>query len=114
MSASVEEVTTILARTLMDHHGLHDWKLEWSDTHGKAAGRAYYRPKVILLNREYLLDTAARNIRETILHEIAHALVKTDDEHGEAWWLKLLEIGGDGIWVMNDGRVTFAKPKEAA
>jgi hypothetical protein len=31
--------------------------------------------------------------------------------HGITWWHKLQELGGDGIWVMNNGRVTYANPE---
>ena len=58
-----------------------------------------------------LLETAARNIRETLLHEIAHAL--TSIEHDRVWWRKFLEIGGEGYCLMNDGRATSAKPRGA-
>lgn len=112
MVASVEDMTTLYARELMDKHGLQDWKLEWCDHMENASGRCFFAPKVIVLDRFDVLDTAARNIREIILHEIAHALVGPDvDSHGQEWWEKLLEIGGDGIWVTNKGRVTFAKPQ---
>lgn len=111
VTSQLEDVIMLLARTLMDEHGLQEWRVEWCDRlDGGLSGWCWIEPRVIVLSREHLLDTAARNVRECILHEIAHALVGTGN-HDAAWWSRLLEIGGDGIWVMNNGRVTYAKPQ---
>jgi len=100
----IEDLATIYANEQLFKHGLKGWSIAWHDQ-GEMAGRCSFGPKIITLNRRVLLNTAARNIRETILHEITHALVAPDVGHGQLWYEKLLEIGGTGIWVFNDGRV---------
>ncbi len=109
MTTSLEEVITLYARDLMNQHGLHDWDIHWGENDNEA-GRCYFEAQVISFNRKYLLDTAAHNIRDTILHEIAHALVRPNDNHDKEWWSKFKEIGGDGWWGRNDGSVTYSKP----
>mgnify|MGYP001806380367 CR=1 FL=1 len=106
----VEGLTSALAQALFDIHGLEGWRVEWCDYIEGKAGWCWPTSRVITLSRHHLLEAKARNIRECLLHEIAHALVG-DGDHDEEWWNKLLELGGDGIWVMKDGRVTFARPK---
>ena len=101
----VEDLVTMLGYELLAQHGLDDWSLHWHDN-GAMAGRCNRSAKIITLNRRILLDTDARNSRETLLHEIAHA--HTDDslpDHGRVWYEKLIEIGGSGIWTYNNGTV---------
>lgn len=110
MTATVEQVTSLYARDLMDRHGLTGWRFEWNDA-DEFAGRCYPGLQLITVSRAVLLDTAARNIRETLLHEIAHALTTT--EHDQQWWEKFLELGGEGYWLTNSGRAKSARPEGA-
>ena len=105
----IEDLATIHARELMSRYGLSDWAIAWHDQ-GAMAGRCHFASQTITLNRRILLDTSACNIDETIRHEIAHALVAPNDSHDQEWFDKLIEVGGTGIWVFNDGRVALARP----
>lgn len=110
----VEDLATALAYELLGKWGLDDWTIAWHDD-GVMAGRCIFACRVITLNRRILLDTAARNIVETILHEIAHALVRPNDSHDQVWYEKLIAIGGTGVWVFNDGKarsVVVDRPSE--
>ena len=85
-----------------------DWTIKFVDDDGNldngSAGFCYFRGKVIVLTREYLLTTDERNVEETILHEIAHVLATP--EHTQEFYDKLKEIGGTGNWYGPDGQIT--------
>lgn len=84
-----------VARELMDLHGLTDWKFRW-DNSKQRAGVCKYGPKIIGLSKPLVELWAEGPVRDTILHEIAHALVGPGAGHGFIWRQKCLEIGGDG------------------
>lgn len=86
---------------ILDHmhqHGLtqQGWRFEW-DNHksrfGSARGGAY---KVITLSKPLTYHRDYMSVRNTILHEIAHALVGPSMGHGPTWRAKALSIGCDG------------------
>lgn len=101
---------------LLAEHGLDilDWTVKLIDddpyTDMGFAGYCWDRGRVILLTREYLIGTVACNIRETLLHEIAHAL--TNSSHDEEWRKKFEEIGGTGLWYLKDGTTKTFPVKE--
>jgi len=57
-------------------------------------GLCYYETSTILLDWRHVLRDPDFEVKDTILHEIAHALVKDEpEEHGPLWEAKALEIG---------------------
>jgi len=95
---------------LLQEFGLDekDWTIKMIDEDGFNAGRCFHRPRVIILSRDFLLDTDIRNVKETILHEIAHAL-EPNGLHNQAWYDRLIEIGGTGEWHTSSGRINRAR-----
>jgi predicted SprT family Zn-dependent metalloprotease len=87
-------VATSLARQLMDQHGLQAWSFRF-DAALKRFGVCRYRSKEIGLSRELVTRNEASRVRNTILHEIAHALVGPGHGHGRAWKRKAIEIGAE-------------------
>jgi predicted SprT family Zn-dependent metalloprotease len=82
----------ILAKRLMAEHGLRDWKFAWiKKIH--TLGQCYCAMKTIKLSIPYVLVNDIENITDTILHEIAHALVGGKHGHNFVWKLKAKEIG---------------------
>jgi hypothetical protein len=92
--------TLELGRRLLDRHGLTDWRLHIVDL----SHASLFSPDGILDSGKGHCDSARRVIYldyrlkqraalQTILHEIAHALVPEDNGHGERWQSKALEIG---------------------
>lgn len=85
-----------LAQTLMTRHGLsrHGWRVRWID-HKTTAGRCCtyvwnVKPErtsgVIMLSRYVTEHHSEREVRDTILHEIAHALNNPKNQaHGTEW-----------------------------
>lgn len=85
-----------LVETLMNHHGLllSGWKFEWIDTK-RTLGRCSYKMKTIYLNREFVSLNDQWPVRDTILHEIAHALCSPFDKHGPNWKRMCVRIGAN-------------------
>jgi len=75
-------------------HGLRGWKLTL-DHSRRRAGQCKYQTRTISISR-YLTELHSEDeVRDTILHEIAHALTPGDG-HGEVWRRTCLAIGGNG------------------
>ena len=81
-----------LATKLMHEHGLTDWRVKL-DHARRRAGQCNYNTKVISLSRLYVRNAEKNHIRDTIIHEIAHALVGPDHGHDAVWRQKAREIG---------------------
>ncbi len=81
-----------LALELMVQHGLTGWIFAFNKRK-RGLGLCRYTTKTIELSI-YLVDrNSLDEIRDTILHEIAHALVGPDHGHDEVWKRKCIEIG---------------------
>ena len=81
-----------LATQLMKEYGLVGWRLKL-DNARRRAGQCDYNTKVISLSRLYVRNADNNHIRDTILHEIAHALVGPYHGHDAIWRQKAREIG---------------------
>ncbi len=88
------------ARATMDAHGLVDWSLRF-DTAVQRAGITRFDRKVISLSgpimRRYAEEGATDEIRETVLHEIAHALAGHRHGHDATWRAIARRIGSTGL-----------------
>lgn len=83
-----------MTRDLMDHHGLQDWEIRIGSAK-RLAGSCNYRKRLITLSYEIHKEWPMDQIRDTILHEIAHALTPRDKGHGKDWKAKCVEIGAN-------------------
>ena len=81
-----------LARSEMDKYGLCDWKLEL-DYAKVRAGACHFTEKKISFSRHFLKNADQLNINDTILHEIAHALVGPKHGHNRVWKNMAKKIG---------------------
>ena len=81
-----------LATELMDAHGLVGWRIKL-DHARRRAGQCDFTNKTISLSRLYVRHADIDHIRDTILHEIAHALVGPRHGHDTVWRQKAREIG---------------------
>jgi hypothetical protein len=84
-----------LARRLMDHHGLTGWSVAFDNAKTRAG---VCRPdvKCVGLSRPLTRLHDDDEVTDTILHEIAHALVGAEHGHDAIWRGKALEIGCSG------------------
>lgn len=81
-----------LARRLMNDHGLENWTFAW-DRAVRRAGATKWRTHTISLSAPLMRLFAPHEARNTILHEIAHALAGRGEGHGDVWRAKAIEIG---------------------
>jgi len=84
-----------LANDLMHQHGLECYEIRLSNMF-MAAGRCLYYSKTIKLSAPVLLMMPEHEIRDTILHEIAHALVGPGFGHSKYWKDTARRIGCTG------------------
>lgn len=85
-----------LASDLMRAHGLTNWTLEKTQTRGRF-GSCDYRHKIIRLSEPLTLLNNPAEVKNVILHEIAHALVKPNSGHNKIWKAKAQSIGCTGL-----------------
>ena len=85
-----------LAIDLMRKHNLLEqgWRFQF-DNAKRRFGVCKYRPKIIGLSKELTLLNDENRVKNTILHEIAHALTPGHN-HDNVWKRKAIEIGCDG------------------
>ena len=84
-----------LTRALMDQHGLTDWVLG-ADQAKRRAGRCNVEQKVITISVPLARLYDEPMVRETALHEIAHALAGAAHNHDDVWRALALSIGSSG------------------
>ncbi len=81
-----------MALRLMRAHGLGVWRFAF-DRAKTRAGVCRYGSHTIGLSRTLTLLHTDAEVRDTILHEIAHALVGPEHGHGPVWRAQALAIG---------------------
>jgi predicted SprT family Zn-dependent metalloprotease len=87
----------MIAIDLMEFHGLElqGWHFEWMRAKGKL-GMCNHWLKTIYLSTPITSLNDEAQVLNTILHEIAHALVGSTNGHNGVWRRKAVEIGCDG------------------
>ena len=86
------EKIRILAVGLMREHGLHDWTFRFDRAY-RRLGCCRYAKKEICLSENFAIKGSDEDITDTILHEIAHALVGMGHGHGIVWRRMAEKIG---------------------
>ncbi|WP_312350344.1 SprT-like domain-containing protein [Actinomyces sp.] len=86
------EDARVLARALMDHHGLADWTFRF-DRARRRAGSCMHATRTITLSAPLVDLYEEEAVRGVILHEIAHALVGAAHHHDGAWRRQARLIG---------------------
>src|SRR5690554_5113054 len=82
-----------LATQLIQQHGLAGWTFAF-DHARRRFGSCNYTRRQITLSRPLTLLNAEAEVRDTILHEIAHALTPGDG-HGDRWKAICRRIGAN-------------------
>jgi predicted SprT family Zn-dependent metalloprotease len=72
--------------------GLHDWHFAYN-RRKQSMGFCRYASKTIELSCYLVVQNGPEEVEDTILHEIAHALVGPGHGHNTVWKRKCIEIG---------------------
>src|ERR1700760_1168305 len=75
----------------MHQHGLVGWTFRF-DNARRRFGSCRYGSKLITLSRPLVYLNDVEQVRDTILHEIAHALAP-GDKHGPRWRAACVKVG---------------------
>jgi predicted SprT family Zn-dependent metalloprotease len=81
-----------LACGLLALHGLHDWSFAFNRSKTNM-GLCRYGLRTIELSIHFVERNSEAAIRDTVLHEIAHALAGREAGHGPLWRAICLRIG---------------------
>lgn len=84
-----------LAEHLLERHGLEGWSVAY-DQAKRRAGVCRFRERVIGLSAPLTVLHSEAEVRDTILHEVAHALVGPRHGHDATWRRTALAIGCSG------------------
>jgi predicted SprT family Zn-dependent metalloprotease len=82
----------LLARQLIEKHGLNGWAFRFNKNK-RRLGVCRQDEKCIELSEHYVMRNSDAHVLDTILHEIAHALVGTEHGHDHVWKKMCLKIG---------------------
>ena len=80
-----------LAKDLIKQYNI-PYSFAWNNSRNYI-GRCFYLKKVIELSKPYTELNDEKEIRDTILHEIAHALAPKGSGHGPKWKQLALSLG---------------------
>lgn len=84
-----------LAVELMRQHGLDGWRFRF-DSARRRLGACWHQRREISLSGPLTVLNPEPIVRNTVLHEIAHALVGPKHKHNWVWREKARAIGCDG------------------
>ncbi len=87
-----EENVKRLALELMHKHGLTDWRFRL-DHARQRLGACHFTSREITLSKHYVTQNDLTDIRNTVLHEIAHALCGPGVGHSRQWKITAERIG---------------------
>lgn len=97
-----------MAFELMGENDLITWEFKFNN--GKLRfGLCSFRQRTIYLSKPLTKLNDEHAVRETILHEIAHALVGIKEGHGPVWRKKARELGCSGERCYGSEVVTPAR-----
>jgi len=105
---------SFLAERLLREHGLRDYPTPWSFSFDKAKrryGQCNHTRRSITMSKVLIPLMKEEDIQDTLLHEIAHALVGSDHGHDWTWVRKAREIGCCGVARQNKHDTSAVKHK---
>lgn len=103
------------AYMLMTQHGLRDlgWVFKF-DRCKNSAGRCSYSHKIISMSAPIIELNSELECLNTLLHEIAHALVGAGHGHNRVWKFKAIEIGARPQACFTEAEKVVPPPKYIA
>ena len=95
MSLSLDDVRVMVEWEMTKHGLIPEWQFEFGNALTQA-GCCSYKHKKITISRHLVKTWTKMEIHDTILHEIAHALVGGFHGHDNVWREMAQSIGGTG------------------
>ena len=101
----------LLVRELMEKHSLIDkgWHFDF-DNSKKRFGCCDYTYKKITMSKHLTLLNDEAEVKDTILHEIAHAIVGAEHGHNRIWQNMAIRIGCNGNQYYDSSVVVTPPP----
>lgn len=90
-----------LGAELLALHGLTSWRFTF-DNAKRRAGACKFDSRTISVSRHLMALYSEEHVRDTILHEIAHALVGPKHGHDGVWRAKARAIGCSGSRLVDE------------
>lgn len=98
-----------MAEELVREHGLRGWRVEF-DSAKRRAGVCRFHHRVIGLSAPITRVHSEEEVRDTVLHEIAHALVGPRHGHDPVWQEAARRIGSSGRRCVDSGAPAVVGP----
>jgi predicted SprT family Zn-dependent metalloprotease len=89
------------ARGLLAAYALHGWSFAFNRSKVQM-GLCLYGPRMVVLSVHFVELNDDATVLDTLLHEIAHALVGPGHGHDAVWRAKCLEVGARPERLSND------------
>jgi predicted SprT family Zn-dependent metalloprotease len=93
-----------LARSLMAEHKLRGWTFRF-DNAKRRFGSCSFDTKTISVSRHLAVLNDEGAVRDTILHEIAHAMAGAGHGHDARWRILAHSIGATGTRCYDDDKI---------
>lgn len=90
-SSKLNEIAEF-TREMLEKYGLEEWKLVWDTRPYRRYGQCRYKEKEIGITPRLVLINSLEESKNTVLHEIAHALTP-GHRHNHVWKEKCLVVG---------------------
>jgi hypothetical protein len=104
---TITETITLGLKLKNKHPELNDWKVTLNNR-VRSFGLCSYSKKEIQMSKSIIPYMSDESIKNTLIHEIAHALTK-GHSHDWVWSQKCIELGGDGKRVGGDNKYENGK-----
>lgn len=98
-----------LARSLMEANDVGGWNLKL-DHARRRAGQTNHTSRTISLSRHLMALYDEEQVRETVLHEIAHARVGAKHGHDAVWRAEAIRLGASGKRLVDLSAPTVPAP----
>lgn len=93
-----------LAQRLLKLHGLYGWKIAFGNAVGRG-GSCSYKTKTLRFSRLYIKASTAAGVRNTVTHEVAHAIAGMGAGHGPEWRRIHIRLGGTGQRTVAESQI---------
>ena len=89
------EDARLMGESLIEQHNLKSWSFKLNNAKRRLGQCDFYK-REISVSKEFAQLNDKKRVMNTILHEIAHALVGYKHKHNIVWKEKAKSIGCDG------------------